>query len=158
MKSSMLESKCSSDKADQQNLQELENLREENTVLKAAIKALTAQKNDTAGGGGGKNYDKDIEELREITDNLKTTMNQQQQELNNLKTKIRECGEEYKKLYLEKVKLEKKLQRERAEKTKDVVLNKEVVKKEENCFRVISGENNFDISNLPSMPPFPMRK
>lgn len=161
MKSSMTveskNSKCS-DKANQESSQELESLREENLVLKAAIKALTAQRNDAGEGGGGKNYDKDIEELKEITDKLKIAMSQQEQDMKVLKTKIKECGEEYKKLYLEKLKLEKKLQKERVEKSKDFTFNKEAMNKEINCFGSNSGENHFDISNLPSMPPFPMRK
>lgn len=147
MKSSMMESRSSksSEKSDPKFEKELDELREENSVLKSAIKALTvAQNNDTA----ATNYDKDIAELREITDSLKIGLTQQQQEINVLKMKIKECGEEYKKLYLEKMKLEKKLHsKEKAEKTvKELVVRK-----------VVNGED-FDITSLPSMPPFPMHK
>lgn len=160
----MIESRGSSkhsDKFDQQaTIKELEDLREENSVLKAAIKALTSQKKDEI-----RSYDKDIADLRDITDSLKVAMKQQQQEMNVLKAKIKECGEEYKKLYLEKLKLERKLLRDKSEKTKEIAFKKDVFDNKDGGSlgsvtdkKPVVGENNFDISNLPSMPPFPMHK
>lgn len=151
MKSSMIESKTSSkmsakvnEKRDKElevlRDKELDDLREENSLLKLAIKALSLQKNE------GKDYDNDISELRAVTESLKTAMTQQQQEMNVLKMKIKECGEEYKKLYLEKLKLEKKVQKEKTEKT---------IKEKNRSYPL---ENGFDITNLPSIPPFPEHK
>lgn len=146
MKSCMIKSKSSktSEKDDLKRENELEDLREENSLLKAAIKALISQKNDN-----GKNYDEDIAQLKEITDSLKTAMNQQQQEMNILKMKIKKCGEEYKKLYLEKIHLEKKLQKEEIDKAN---------KCPNQVIKTGLPMQDFDISNLPSIPPFPMQK
>lgn len=119
-------------------------LREENSVLKAALKALSSKTNEE-----GKNYDKDIADLREIIDSLKTALTQQQQEINVLKMKIKQCGEEYTKLYLEKMKLENKVQKEKLEKPKGI--GRQVITS-------VMNESDIDLSNLPSLPPFPILK
>lgn len=129
---------CDRTMSDRQD--ELQKLREENVMLRASLKAIIASKN----GQSLKNYDSEIMELKKITDNLKEAQAHQQKEINMLKIKITNGGEEYKKLYLEKVKIEKKY---------DKLKNK----MEDN------GKNdpeilNFDIGDLKSIPPFPFSK
>lgn len=144
-KSSIIEnsSSKSSSKIDKINYKEIEELREENYVLRAAIKALTSEKKEQ-----GKNYDSDIAELREITDSLKIAVTQQQQEMNVLKMKIKECGEEYKKLYLDKMKLERRLSKEKSDR---------VAKEVSQPVTRINADQYLDF-NLPSIPPFPLPK
>lgn len=119
---------------------ELQKLREENEMLRACLKAMMALKS----GQSLKNYDSEIVELRKITDNLKESLNHQQKEINSLKIKITDGGEEYKKLYLEKVRIEKKY---------DKLKNK----MDDNGKR-IPEIFNFDIGDLKSIPPFPFSK
>lgn len=119
---------------------DLHKLKEENEMLRASLKAVIAQNK----GQGSKNYDSDISDLRKITDSLKEALAQQQREINMLKVKITEGGEEYRKLYLEKVKIEKKYDKLR--------------NKMEDSGKTVSEAVNFDIGDLKSIPPFPFSK
>lgn len=123
-----------------ENQDDLRKLKEENEMLRASLKAMIAQKN----GQGSRNYDSDISDLRKITDSLKEALAQQQREINMLKVKITNGGEEYRKLYLEKVKVEKKY---------DKLKNKV-----EDNGKIVSDAVNFDIGDLKSIPPFPFSK
>ncbi|XP_018561829.1 calcium-binding and coiled-coil domain-containing protein 2 [Anoplophora glabripennis] len=122
------------------NQDELRKLKEENEMLRTSLKAVIFQKN----GRGAKNYDSEISDLRKITDSLKEALAQQQKEINMLKVKITNGGEEYRKLYLEKVKVEKKYDKLR--------------NKMEDTGKTVSEAVNFDIGDLKSIPPFPFSK
>uniref|UniRef100_A0A6P7G2S6 Calcium-binding and coiled-coil domain-containing protein 2-like n=1 Tax=Diabrotica virgifera virgifera TaxID=50390 RepID=A0A6P7G2S6_DIAVI len=119
---------------------EIKKLKEENQILKEALKVALAHNESPQ--STSKNYDKDIADLKQITGELKSCLEMQRQEFDVLKTKITDSKEEYKKLYLEKYKIHKKYEHL---KTK---LEREA---KPNNFRL-----EFDISDLDSMPPFPL--
>ncbi|KAJ8933833.1 hypothetical protein NQ314_013755 [Rhamnusium bicolor] len=119
---------------------ELKKLREENAMLRESLRAVIAQK----GVASCKNYDADISELKQVMDNLKASLSVQQNDINMLKLKITEGGEEYKKLYLDKVKIEKKYDKLKT--------------KMEEAAKPVSEMVNFDIGDLKSIPPFPFSK
>ncbi|CAG9812568.1 unnamed protein product [Phaedon cochleariae] len=121
----------------------IKDLKEENLMLRTTLKFVVSQKNEQT-----KNYDEDITELRQITDSLKASLDLQQKEINMLKTKIMEGGEEYKKLYIEKCKIEKKyeqLKSKKDEKSKTDLSDK----------LATVDLLDFNIDELRSMPPFP---
>ncbi|KAJ8949080.1 hypothetical protein NQ318_016984 [Aromia moschata] len=123
---------------------ELLKLKEENAMLRESLKAVIAQK----AGTNSKNYDGDIKELKTITESLQSSLKIQQREINLLKTKIIESGEEYKKLYIEKSKIEKKFERLKNKIGDDVKLDN----------LPTTNMVNFDIGDLKSIPPFPFAK
>ncbi|XP_023020108.1 uncharacterized protein [Leptinotarsa decemlineata] len=118
---------------------ELKNLKEENALLRSALKALTSKTPEET-----KNYDKDIKQLYEITDRLNTALKLQDQEISTLKMKIKEAGEEYKKIYLEKYKMEKKYEQLKSKKECEYLRTADLL--------------TFDIDELKSIPPFPFSK
>ncbi|XP_060523252.1 tax1-binding protein 1 homolog [Cylas formicarius] len=107
-------------------------LREENAILKQSLKAILGQEH----GGHWKAHDSDIKELKRLVEEINSKVVKQQAEIDTLKGKIRESGEEYRKLYLEKAKVEKKYEKLKVKKVEKTV-------------------DNFDIGDLKSIPPFP---
>lgn len=122
--------------------QEIARLKEENILLKESLKALLLSRNN----GSVKNYDEDIQELKELTQALKSMLQEHEKELDMLKSKITEGGEEYKKLYLEKIKIERKYDRLKNRRSERDSFQEEV--------KPINNDN-FDIGDLTSIPPFP---
>lgn len=124
---------------------EIEALKEKVNIMSLSFSHAVLNLNKEADSKDGRhihrNYDKDIEDLLCKVNNLETLYNSQQAEIDMLKSKIIECGEEYKKIYLEKVKLEKKM-----EKLKN--------KKDE----IKQDPNSFNIEDLKTLPPFPFPK
>ncbi|KAG5885492.1 hypothetical protein JTB14_013510 [Gonioctena quinquepunctata] len=116
---------------------EIKTLKEENAFLRDTVKTLIAQINPEP----IKNYDEDIRQLQKITDTLKLDLVSQQQEIDSLKSKIIEAGEEYKKIYLEKYKIEKKYEQLKSKKESDSKRTVDLL--------------TFDIDELKSIPPFP---
>lgn len=117
---------------------EINKLKEENELLRESLKAILVKKD------AEKPNDKQIAILTETVNDLKNLVSGLQKDVNMLKHKIVEGGEEYKKLYLEKASVEKKFDK-----------LKQQVKRGE---RVISKDmiNSFDINELKSIPPFPL--
>jgi len=76
--------------------QEICRLNEENAMLRDTLKAMLYQ-NKVA---STKNYDKEIGELKELTEGLNVMLVQHQKDIDMLKSKIIEGGEEYKKNFI----------------------------------------------------------
>nr|CAH7751172.1 unnamed protein product [Callosobruchus chinensis] len=108
---------------------EIKQLKEENSMLKESLKLIIAGQNSQ------KMFADEMKDLRNTVENLKIVVDGNRTEIDSLKSKIRECGEEYKKLYLEKMKVEKKLDKIKSRKT--------------------DGKDDIDIDGLKSIPPFP---
>ncbi|VEN50954.1 unnamed protein product [Callosobruchus maculatus] len=108
---------------------EIKQLKEENSMLKESLKLIIAGQNSQ------KTIADEMKELRNAVDNLKIVVDGHKSEIDSLKSKIREGGEEYKKLYLEKMKLEKKLDKVKSRKA--------------------DSKDDIDIDGLKSIPPFP---
>nr|CAI5834216.1 unnamed protein product [Callosobruchus analis] len=108
---------------------EIKQLKEENSMLKESLKLIIAGQNSQ------KTFSDELKDLRNSVDNLRIVVDGHKSEIDSLKSKIREGGEEYKKLYLEKIKLEKKLDKVKSRKA--------------------DGKDDIDIDGLKSIPPFP---
>ncbi|CAG9863204.1 unnamed protein product [Phyllotreta striolata] len=119
---------------------EIKKLRDENAVLKQALKMVISMKEAST----CKNYDAEIAELHKSLDAVQLQVNLQQKELNMLRGKIIESGEEYKKLFIEKYKVEKKYE--------------QLLNKKGNSAKPLNTTNDFDLSILESLPPFPIHK
>ncbi|XP_030754196.1 tax1-binding protein 1-like isoform X1 [Sitophilus oryzae] len=120
--------------------QELSLLKEENIMLKDTLKALISKRLI-------KNYDQEIAEVKELTESLKKMLLDHEKEIDSLKSKIRQGGEEFRKLYLEKVKVERKYEK----------LRNKTIKEERNKTIESNDKLSFDLGDLPSLPPFDIK-
>lgn len=115
----------------------VQKLKEENEILRESLKAVLAQKD------AEKSNSKDVQELKTVVNDLKDTVQHLQKDVNMLKKKIVEGGEEYRKLYMEKLHVEKKYDKlKQQQKKSEKVISKDMI-------------NSFDINELKSIPPFP---
>ncbi|CAH1995805.1 unnamed protein product [Acanthoscelides obtectus] len=108
---------------------EIKQLKEENSMLKGSLKLIIAGQN------AQKTVAEEMRELKKTVGDLKIVIDVHQAEIDTLKSYIREGVEDYKKLKLETVKLEKKLDKLKIRKG--------------------DGKDDIDIDALKSIPPFP---
>ncbi|XP_066246177.1 tax1-binding protein 1 homolog [Euwallacea similis] len=117
-------------------------LTEENNILKKSLKVFLDEKMESS----FKNYDQDITKLKGSVEGIEHIVLRHNKDIKMLKNKVVEGEEEYKKLYFEKLKIEKKY-----EKLKDTYCSdKGWVHEEEEFIDV-----NKDLGELQPLPPFP---
>ncbi|XP_066140461.1 calcium-binding and coiled-coil domain-containing protein 2-like isoform X2 [Euwallacea fornicatus] len=117
-------------------------LTEENNVLKKSLKVLVDEKMESR----FQSYDKNITKLRDLVEGIEHIVLKHNKDIKMLKNKVMEGGEEYKKLYLEKLKIEKKY-----EKLKDAHCSDTSWMCEDREFIDV----NKDLGELQPLPPFP---
>lgn len=117
-------------------------LKEENEILRKSLKVLLNDKLEKQ--EKGKCCEKQIAELKSLFQTLQTTVQANDADIKMLKKKIVEGGEEYKKLYMEKYKLEKRFDR-----VVSTIKKQGQSQHDSNC---PDDKVTFDISNLPSLP------
>lgn len=120
-------------------------LKEENEILIKSLKVLLNDKLEKQ--EKGKCCEKRIAELKDLFQTLQTTVHANDTDIKMLKKKIVQGGEEYKKLYMEKYKLEKRFDR-----VLSAFVNQGQSQHDSNC---PDEEITFDISTLPSLPQIP---
>ncbi|EFA08133.1 calcium-binding and coiled-coil domain-containing protein 2 [Tribolium castaneum] len=111
---------------------EILRLKEENAILKESLKSMVDQRKFQR----SKNYDDDIEQLKELTSKLKNVVLGQQKEIDALKSEVRKDKAEQKNLLLEKKLAERRF--------------------ESACGKNVKRLNiDFDLGSLQSLPAFP---
>lgn len=138
--------KYQSDQGKEQEISKLKeenaSLKEENEILRKSLKVLLNNKLEKQ--EKEKCCEKDIAELKALFQTLQTIVHANAEDTKMLKKKIVEGGEEYKKLYMEKYKLEKRFDR--------VISSFRKQGQSQHNATCPDEEINFDLSTLPSLP------
>jgi hypothetical protein len=116
--------------------QEILRLKEENAILRESLKSMVEQRRCQR----TKNYDDDINELKDVTKKLKDAILGQQVEMESLKMEIKKDRASQKNLMLEKILAEKKF---------------DAISRKSESSNIKRLNFDFDIGNLESVPPFP---
>ncbi|CAH1376787.1 unnamed protein product [Tenebrio molitor] len=116
--------------------QEILRLKEENAILRESLKSMVEQRRCQR----TKNYDDDINELKDVTKKLKDAILGQQVEMESLKIEIKKDRASQKNLMLEKILAEKKF---------------DAISRKSESSNIKRLNFDFDIGNLESVPPFP---
>ncbi|RZC32008.1 calcium-binding and coiled-coil domain-containing protein 2, partial [Asbolus verrucosus] len=113
---------------------EIIKLKEENAILRESLKSVINQRKLQQ----SKNYDEEINSLKELTNSLRTAVIAQQKEIDSMKIEMKKDKAAYKDLQLEKIIAEKKF---------EAISKKEATTVKRVC--------NFDLGSLQSFPAFP---
>lgn len=121
--------------------QEINRLKEENAILKESLKTVLSHKSQSS----SRYYDEDIKILKDLVEGVQSMLSVHDRDIKMLKDKIKEGGEEYVKLYIEKFRVQKKYEKLKTKCTKTSL-------EEDN-----QPIDNFtlDLGDLKSIPPFP---
>lgn len=116
---------------------EVAHLKEENEFLRSTLKVIVMQKQQ-------KNYDPDIQKIKERIFDLQTMVNSQQSQIKELQMQIIQCNEEQKQLQKEKMNLQ--------------ITCDNLKTKLDNYETNIHNAVDIEIGELESIPPFPFAK